>query len=293
VPALRRYPWWGVTGTGLMLVAWFLAWTRFPWFARLQMLTFSPIWLGYILAVNGLSYRRTGHCLLRDRPRYLLTLFAVSALFWWYFEYLNRFVQNWYYMGVEDLSRWEYVVFATLPFSTVLPAVLSTRELLASVPGLSRGLDNFVRLRVWRPRTAAWAWLLAACAGLCAVGIWPDYLFPLLWVAPLVVFTALQSIRGEQTIFSDLARGNWTNVCLLALSALVCGFFWELWNTHSLARWIYAVPFVGRFRIFEMPLLGYAGYLPFGLECAVVADIAMTQGFPRRRPTSQIAAMGS
>jgi hypothetical protein len=59
---------------------------------------------------------------------------------------------------------------------------------------------------------------------------------------------------------------------LLAISALLCGFFWEMWNYRSLAKWIYAVPYVNRFHLFEMPILGYAGYLPFGMECAVVAD---------------------
>ena len=57
------------------------------------------------------------------------------------------------------------------------------------------------------------------------------------------------------------------------LAALICGFFWELWNGYSLAKWIYAVPYVHRFPLFEMPILGYAGYLPFGLECAVVAQL--------------------
>ena len=49
-----------------------------------------------------------------------------------------------------------------------------------------------------------------------------------------------------------------------ALAGLFCGFFWELWNAHSLARWEYTIPWVDRFHLFEMPLLGYAGYLPFG-----------------------------
>ncbi len=31
-------------------------------------------------------------------------------------------------------------------------------------------------------------------------------------------------------------------------------------------KWIYNVPFVGFWHIFEMPLLGYGGYLPFSLE---------------------------
>ena len=46
-----------------------------------------------------------------------------------------------------------------------------------------------------------------------------------------------------------------------------------MWNFASLARWEYAVPWVQRFHLFEMPALGYAGYLPFGLECVAVAAL--------------------
>jgi hypothetical protein len=91
----------------------------------------------------------------------------------------------------------------------------------------------------------------------------------------LFVITALQCWHGRHSILSDLASGNWRHIVLLALAALICGFFWELWNLYSQAKWIYSVPFVGRFKIFEMPILGYAGYLPFGLECAVVADFLL------------------
>jgi hypothetical protein len=69
-----------------------------------------------------------------------------------------------------------------------------------------------------------------------------------------------------------LADGDWRAVWLAALAALICGFFWEMWNWHSFSQWIYTVPYVERFKIFEMPLLGFLGYLPFGLECLVVAD---------------------
>jgi hypothetical protein len=61
-------------------------------------------------------------------------------------------------------------------------------------------------------------------------------------------------------------------------AALVCGFFWEMWNWGSLARWEYSIPHVDRFRVFEMPLLGYAGYLPFGIECAAIAALVLNQG---------------
>jgi hypothetical protein len=37
-----------------------------------------------------------------------------------------------------------------------------------------------------------------------------------------------------------------------------------------LAKWVYSVPWVHRFQIWEMPLIGFGGYLPFGVECAAV-----------------------
>ena len=285
----KPFPWWGWSGLALVGIAWFIAWTRVSCFAPLQIFIFTPTWIGYILVVNGLTYKRTGHCILRDRPRYLLSLFAISAVFWWYFEYLNRFVQNWYYVRISNLSPFQYFLFATLPFSTVLPAVLSTNELLTSIPRVSAGLDDFIKIRIPHSRALAWLSLTVFSVSLATIGIWPDYLFPLLWTSPLFIITSLQAIRGEKTIFSSIATGNWRNIYLLALSALICGFFWELWNYRSLAKWIYTVPFVNKFRIFEMPILGYAGYLPFGLECAVVAEVVMkTRDVPRQTNMNEL-----
>ena len=68
--------------------------------------------------------------------------------------------------------------------------------------------------------------------------------------------------------FDSVRAGDWTPVLSLALAALVCGFFWELWNAFSSPRWAYAVPYVDRFRLFALPAVGYAGYLPFGPVCA-------------------------
>lgn len=63
---------------------------------------------------------------------------------------------------------------------------------------------------------------------------------------------------------------------LVALGSLCTGFFWELWNWGSNANpalpatnpnyWIYDIPYVNVIHIFaEMPLLGYIGYMPFGI----------------------------
>lgn len=268
----QTFPWWGWCGAALTATSWVLAWNRFAWFELLQPFTFTPLWLGYILLVSAWTVRRTGCCLMLSRPRYFLSLFPLSSAFWWFFEYLNRFVNNWYYIGAQTFTPLEYVVHATLAFSTVLPAVLGTMELLASYPRIGVGLDRLPPLLNADVKMVGWGVLLLACVGLIGIGIWPSYLFPLVWVAPLLVVTSLQMIAGEETIFSSIRYGDWTSLWFAALAALVCGVFWEMWNSKSLSHWEYAIPFVHGYKIFEMPVLGYAGYLPFGLECLAVAQ---------------------
>jgi hypothetical protein len=119
--------------------------------------------------------------------------------------------------------------------------------------------------------------LAVAATATLLIGILPNYLFPLLWMAPVLIVTSCQRLAGKNTIFSKLKYGDWTPVVLPALAAVMCGFFWEMWNVNSLAHWTYTVPFVHRWQVFEMPLLGYAGYVPFGLECATIAGWLSSQ----------------
>jgi hypothetical protein len=272
------WPWWGWVGGLLLGCSWILAWNRFSWFNEFQGHTFTPLWLGYILLANGWTLHRTGHCMMVDQPRFFLALFPASAGVWWCFEYLNRFVQNWYYVGPHALTASEYLIQATVSFSTVLPAVLGTMQLLASVPSLTRGADRLPQMSWAVKRRAGWGVLLVAGACLAGIGIWPDRLFPLVWVAPLLLITAVQTLAGRDTIFSPLGKGDGTSLWLAAIAALVCGLCWEMWNYKSLVHWEYAIPSVHAFKLFEMPLLGYAGYLPFGLECLAVTLLL----FPRQ-----------
>jgi hypothetical protein len=269
------FPVWGWLGVIVMLAGWVLAWTRFTWFESLQVHTFCVPWIGYILVVNALCVKRSASSLLTDAPTRFLLLWPISALFWWFFEYLNRFVQNWYYVGVEDFSPLRYVLHATLAFATVLPAVLSTQRLLLTFALFDTGLKHLIALPWLEYKRTAWLILFAAGAGLAFVGRHPDYLFPLVWGAPLLVITSLQTLCAQTTIFTGLKKGDWGALIASATAALLCGFFWELWNFYSLARWEYAIPFVDRFHIFAMPILGYAGYLPFGLECLLVGHMVL------------------
>jgi hypothetical protein len=240
--------------------------------AGFQAHTFTPLWIAFILLVNAFTVRRTGRCLMLSRTRPFLLLFPISAGFWWSFEYINRFVGNWRYVGVTEFGVVEYFLFATLPFSTVLPAVLSTRELLLSCPRFDGASREWRPLSPARPVAIGLAALLLACAGLFAVGIAPDVAFPLVWVAPPMLLISLAALRGESHALSGIASGDWRPAVSSVLAALLCGFFWEMWNFGSFAKWVYAIPCVDALHVFEMPLLGYAGYLPFGVLCAEVGD---------------------
>jgi hypothetical protein len=267
------FPWWGWLALAAGMVSWVLAWSRFPWFADAQIHTFTPLWLSYIVFVNALTHWRCGSSMLTSNTTHFLSLFPASTLFWWIFEYLNRFVQNWYYVGGTSISASEYIFYASISFSTVLPAVLGTREFLLTFPFFQDCFDDYLSIDPVHPKTVAISALLIATAGLTLIGTFPDLTYSLLWVSPLIIIVSLQTLSGEKNIFSPIRNGNWTLIVSSAVAALICGFFWEMWNYYSMAKWIYSIPYVHRFTIFEMPVLGYFGYLPFGLQCAAAGDI--------------------
>jgi len=281
-PATRQaFPWWGWAGAVLGGIAWILAWSRLPWFGVLQPHTFPMLWGPFILVVNGLTRRRTGRCLMTARPVAFGALFPVSAVFWWFFEYLNRFVQNWHYAGA-DYPPLTYFILATLSFATVLPAVLSVREWLLSFPRVANTLQGRRLPLAVLARPAVGMALTSAGFGLVLAGGAPDFGFPFLWLSPLVIVLAFQVLDGRCPLLEDACRGIWDRVAAAALAGLFCGLFWEMWNYYSLARWSYTVPWVDRLHLFEMPLLGYAGYLPFGLVCAIIGDAILSPGPPKK-----------
>jgi hypothetical protein len=280
-PQKFRFPRWGYAGVLLCAAAWVLTWTRFSWFQVFQPYTFPFLWVGYVLVVNAFTCRRRGNCLISERPGYFLALFPASAVFWWFFEYLNRFVLNWYYVQIDMFGPFEYIFYASACFSTVLPAVLSTAELLKTFPFFAGAYRNFLVLRPSRPKPMAAAILVLSGAALFALGLFPNLLFPFIWIAPLLCLVSLQTLAGSEHIFSRVKRGDWSRLVTLAVAALVCGFFWEMWNYYSMARWEYSIPYVHRYQVFEMPILGYAGYLPFGLECGAIGDLVKSSLFRR------------
>ena len=267
------FPWWEWVALVGLAGFWILAWSRFDVFEPLQRLTFFPLWFCFIIVLNAVAYRLTGKSLMTRHPWYFGLLFPLSALFWWIFEYLNRFVNNWYYTGLGEIGSWQYFTESTLAFSTVLPAVMSVRYLLLEMPVFSRAYSNFPAM-AWL-KTAWFGNLMGVTGllGLIGIGWFPEWSYPLVWIAPGLLWLTYERWTGYiSPMLAGAIRGDFTLIWASAFAALICGFFWEMWNVYSEAQWIYNIPGVERFYLFEMPILGYAGYLPFGVICAVVSD---------------------
>ncbi|HJL69301.1 MAG TPA: hypothetical protein QGI30_00380 [Anaerolineales bacterium] len=175
-------------------------------------------------------------------------------------------------------------MFASLSFSTVMPAVFGAAELVASLRPV-RSMRAGPVLRVSRGRLLAMfggGWLLLAL-----LLIWPGFFFPAVWLAVFFILTPANAWLRNRTIWNDTARGDWRPLVSLALGCLLCGFFWEMWNFFSYPKWVYHIPFFDFLRVFEMPLLGYGGYLPFALE--LFALYHLLSSYPRSGGRRQLS----
>lgn len=229
---------------------------------------FLLVWGGYILLADYLVYRRSGRSLLRDAPWRFLAMFPVSTACWWLFEGYNQFVQNWRYLGGAEYQGLTYVVVASLFFSTVLPAVWETAELLLTFRWGGGAVQRRGNPAGSSPRPLP-RWLPALGAVLALLPLLaPRYAFPLVWVGLFVLLDPLNARAGRPSILAMLLRREWRVPAAFYLGTTITGGFWEFWNYWAWPKWVYTLPLpVDAFpRLFEMPLPGYLGYGPFGWE---------------------------
>jgi hypothetical protein len=266
----RRFPSYGFAALLLCLAAWATSWLRIAPFYRYS---FFPLWFGYILFIDALVMMRKGESLFsRTRWRFG-QLFLISILFWWIFEALNIPVQNWHYKFDQPQSPLVYVLTSSLSFSTVLPAVMETAELLSTFKPLHPRLPPSDP----GPRLAIWKLALIEIFGLiCLILPWiyPRYFFGLIWLCLVCILDPLNNLLGRKSTLAHIAVKDW-RFMVLPLAGLMCGFFWEMWNYYAMPKWYYTIPYVGFWKIFEMPLLGYIGYLPFALELFAMYQFAL------------------
>jgi hypothetical protein len=259
-----------IVGVALALIAWIVAWGTSGLFAEHS---FFPLWLGYVLAVNGLCETWFKISLMKLMGRSFPLLFAISVPLWWFFEGMNAIVENWRYHLAHPISATQYLIEASLDFSTVVPAVLSTSFLL-----LAASRELRLPSPRWRPRVCERGLAAAVLTGLgcfALLPLFPHEAFPLVWIAPIPILEPLACAIRFPSLLTDVAKNGWTRLFVVMLATLVTGFFWEMWNFYSLPKWTYVIPYVGFWHVFEMPLLGYLGYPFFGIVVFSYAATAL------------------
>jgi hypothetical protein len=244
---------------------------------------FFPLWLGFILILDGLNVALRGTSPLSRGAWRFVTLFLFSSPFWWIFEGLNIPVGNWVYHTDHHYGPLSYVFWTSLDFSTVLPAVMEMAELLTAIPVLRPQLaPGSLGRRL--SRSAALCLMALGALLLAAPFIWPRLAFGLIWLCLIFLLDPINNLAGRPSAFGRLLAGDWPFIGVLALGALICGFFWEMWNSRALPGWSYLIPYINAPpylvgspvpHLFEMPVPGYLGYLPFGVELYVMYQFAL------------------
>lgn len=228
------------------------------------------VWYGYILVMDALVYRFKNRSLLSAYPGELLFLIVLSVPFWLIFEAYNLFDVSWYYVNFS-------LAMHLLDFTTILPALMETFSLL-NVLELGKWMDSR-KADLRHARRAANNWIfvnairLLVFAGLL-ISVLPFMIpsigFPFMWVGLFLLLDPFNYLYGRSSVIQKVGLGQKSIIARLFLSGLIMGFFWEFWNYQAYPRWIYAFSlFMPSLKLFEMPVFGYLGYLPFAMEAFV------------------------
>ena len=258
VASKRPYPLYGLLGLAILIIGEILL------FAGVELVGqwFTPImWTGYILTIDGLIRHRKGTSLLSDYPGEFLLLAVISIGGWVIFEGYNVLLKNWRYVGLPDNMVVRYIGY-TWSFATISPVMFLTYEYLdALFPGENPRTSPRLPDKVFYPFVAG------GLACLIIPLIWPSAsMTPLVWIGFAFFLDPINGRLGERSFLSEFFGGRHRSLPIMFLAGLICGILWEFWNFWSTTKWHYEVPYLGHIKIFEMPILGFLGFMPFAVE---------------------------
>jgi hypothetical protein len=256
--ALRRLPRYGIAGFLIMLAGEVTLFAGAEWIAQ----WFTPImWTGYILFIDGVIRARKGTSLLSRYPREFVLLAVISIASWEIFEGYNLLLKNWRYINLPDPLAVRLIGYAW-SYATISPAMFLTYELLEDLlPG--RNPERSPRLG----NAPFYALVAFGFACISVPLVWPSaYMTPLVWIGWAFFLDPINQRLGERSFISELFSGKARSILIMFLAGFLCGVIWEFWNYWAATKWEYEVPYLGHIKIFEMPVLGFLGFLPFAVE---------------------------
>jgi hypothetical protein len=231
---------------------------------------FTPIqWTGLILFLDGLRKRRAGRSWISDHLGEFLLLCGISIASWLVFEWYNVYLKNWTYLSLPD-SRLERYFGYAWAFATISPGMFLIYLTLDDlVPG--KEADNPPRL----PNAVFWPFVTVGAACLVVPLFWPStWMTPLVWVGFAFFLDPIVGRMGGRSILSEFFTGQFRSMPLFFLAGLAAGLLWEFWNYWAISKWEYDVPYWGHIKLFEMPVLGFLGFMPFIIESFAIYQFA-------------------
>ncbi|MEM5792762.1 MAG: hypothetical protein QXY45_00160 [Candidatus Aenigmatarchaeota archaeon] len=213
-----------------------------------------------------LIFVRNGKSPIVNKPKAVFKWSILSIIFWVPFELLNFYAKNWIY------SKYTLIVHL-VDFTIIFTAVWMTHLLFSSFDFFQK-----IRIKPIKIKPCKTVLIFSIILGIFFfVGpiISPYYLFFGMWLFPIFLFEPINYLNGKKSIINHLRDGKIEEILSVMLSGFVCGILWEFWNFWAYPKWFYNIPLlhnlgpltpITSFKIFEMYLPGYLGYLPFGLS---------------------------
>jgi hypothetical protein len=242
---------------------------------------FTPIaWSAYILIADAATFAITGRSRLNDAPLSLARMALLSIPLWLIFEAYNLRLENWEYVGVP--LPWVAAMLGYgWSFATITPAIFETSDLVQALLPTLAG-------EPWKiPRSVENTLIVCGAACLIVPLVAPKaiaaHLFALVWVGFLLLLDPINRRLGLPSLLGDLGEGFRRRFYGFLAAGFICGWFWEFWNYWAAAKWHYTFPMFQDAKIFEMPVPGYLGFMPFALECfAMYVSAAWLLGWVKR-----------
>lgn len=245
-----------LAGYELTIISWLWLGSPPEWF---RIYFYNIAWWPLLALIETFAELLWHDSLLYRRPWAFVILCLASSPFWTLYEIVNAGIANWIYVNLPDNSwvRWSNYALA---YASVLPAIRVYLDLLN--PKLPTWED------AQKPAALNWGLLLGLTQlALCLV--FPTLFYPLAWsflfflTEPLLLKT-----DPSRSFLAHWLRSRWDLTVKTLIAGFLAGATWEFLNWKSHAKWIYTIPEDAViFKIFEMPVLGYIGFVAFAL-CA-------------------------
>ena len=234
---------------------------------------FPLIWTGYILFIDAIVYKLKGNSLLINRPGKFIFCAVLSLIAWWIFEIINFQIGNWSYhvSSAIQVIPWQQELSKHLSFATVIPAVFETADLLFTLHSFDK---THLQKKHKISKTLLYTFIILGLISLTLPLLLPNIFYPLIWLSFFFFLDPINYMNKQPSLIQHWKDSKLKIPLTFAFASLICGFLWEFWNYWAVRKWIYHIPYVDFFKIFEMPILGYLGYLPFGLELFAIVIFA-------------------